>query len=466
MRRLRADYPDTLVIVGVHAAKFTAERQTANIAEAVRRHDIRHPVVNDADFAIWQSYAVRAWPTVVIVDARGRIAHVASGEIDADAVAARIDALIAEAERAGDLDRRPVEAIGDDVAAAAAGRPASHRALAYPSKLLVVGDHLWLADTAHHRLIELRLSPDRRRAAAVRVIGCGRPGLVDGPAEAAAFHDPRGLTLHRASLPAAASGGDRAGVLYVADTENHAVRAVDLASGAVRTVAGTGAKGEFSSGGPPRATALRSPWAVLALESAVLIAMAGSHQLWVLIDEAALGPFAGNGREALVDGPRAEASFNQPSDLTRLGHHIIVADAEASAIRAVRLSGEPEVFTLVGQGLFEWGDVDGPSDTARLQHPLGVCSDGRSIFIADSYNHKIKRLDPTTGVTTTVVGRGRAGHRDGASVDAELFEPEGVSVDGHLLYIADTNNHAVRVADLAAGEVWTLDIDGLAAPTL
>lgn len=454
--------------MGVHAAKFTAEQQTANIVEAVRRHDIRHPVVNDAAFTIWQSYAVRAWPTVVVVDTRGRIAHVESGEIDADAIAARIDALIDEAERAGELDRRPVEALAGDVGVevgAAAGRSAPEQGLAYPSKLLVDDDRLWLADTAHHRLVELRLAPDRRRAAVVRVIGCGRPGLVDGAAAAAAFHDPRGLTLHRPSDPAA-SNGVSGGVLYVADTENHAVRAVDVASGAVRTVAGTGAKGGFAAGGPPRDTALRSPWAVLALESAVLIAMAGSHQLWVLVDEAALGPFAGNGREALVDGPRAEASFNQPSDLARLGHHVIVADAEASAIRAVRLTGEPHVLTLVGQGLFDWGDVDGASGVARLQHPLGVCTDGRSIFIADSYNHKVKRLDPATGVTTTVVGRGRAGHRDGASADAELFEPEGVAVAGRHLFIADTNNHAVRVADLAAGEVWTLALDGLAAPAL
>lgn len=454
--------------MGVHAAKFTAEQQTANIVEAVRRHDIRHPVVNDAAFSIWQSYAVRAWPTVVVVDARGRIAHVESGEIDADVIAARIEALIDEAERAGELDRRPVEALAGDVAAATgaegAGRSAPVRALAYPSKLLVDDDHLWVADTAHHRLLELRLAPDRRRAAVVRVVGCGRPGLVDGAAEVAAFHDPRGLTLHRPSDPAPSNGDGSGGVLYVADTENHAVRAVDVASGAVRTVAGTGAKGGFSAGGPPRDTALRSPWAVLALESAVLIAMAGSHQIWVLIDEAALGPFAGNGREALVDGPRAEASFNQPSDLARIGHHIIVADAEASAIRAVRLTGEPHVFTLVGQGLFDWGNVDGPSGTARLQHPLGVCTDGQAIFIADSYNHKVKRLDPATGMTTTVVGRGRSGHRDGASADAELFEPEGVAVAGRHLFIADTNNHAVRVADLAAGEVWTLAIDGLAAP--
>ena len=342
-----------------------------------------------------------------------------------------------------------------------------------------------MADTGHHRVLELRLegggatdagvasagvgaTPTKGRAVngagaasegaapratIVRIFGDGEPGLVDGPASDARFHDPHGMTL------AERDGGE---VLYVADTENHAIRAIDLASGAVRTVAGTGEKGGYEMPKAPLETALRSPWALWSDGRALLIAMAGSHQIWALVDERELGVFAGNGREALVDGPRAEASFNQPSDLDVIMGHLVVADSEASAVRAIRLDEEPRVFTLVGLGLFEFGDVDGKGTEVRLQHPTGLVADGTHVFVADSYNHKIKRLDPGTGEVLTLAGTGQAGSEDGALAESTFFEPEGLALDdaSGLLFVADTNNHAVRVIDRAAGTVGTLAIEG------
>jgi hypothetical protein len=240
-----------------------------------------------------------------------------------------------------------------------------------------------------------------------------------------------------------------------------------LENGAVRTVAGTGAKAHRQLAlGAPTATPLRSPWAVAALgPGLLLIAMAGSHQIWALVQEEQIGPFAGNGREALVDGPRAEASFNQPSDLALGLGHLLVADAEASAVRAVSLDDNPAVITLVGQGLFEFGDRDGKGAAVRLQHPTGLAFGGRFAYLADSYNHKIKRLDPTTGEVSTLIGSGAAGHADGPLAEAQLFQPEGLAFGAEgeppLLYIADTNNHLIRVADLRAGTLSTLTVRGL-----
>jgi hypothetical protein len=341
--------------------------------------------------------------------------------------------------------------------------------LRYPSKLLASGDgRLFVADTGHHRVLELRLegadagassngaSPANGapahppRALITRVFGDGEPGLVDGPPGVARFHDPHGMAL------VAREGGE---TLYVADTENHAIRAIDLADGAVRTVAGTGEKGGYAAPGEPLETALRSPWALWGDGQALLIAMAGSHQIWALIGERELGVFAGNGREALVDGPRAEASFNQPSDLDVMMGHLVVADSEASAVRAIRLDEDPRVFTLVGLGLFEFGDVDGAGSDVRLQHPTGLAADEQRIYIADSYNHKIKVLDPGEGEVVTLAGTGEAGAADGALAAATFYEPEGLALDGDRLYVADTNSHAVRVIDLAAGWVSTLEIE-------
>jgi DNA-binding beta-propeller fold protein YncE len=194
------------------------------------------------------------------------------------------------------------------------------------------------------------------------------------------------------------------------------------------------------------------------MEKILWIAMAGSHQLWVLLCEKQVGVFAGNGAEALVDGPRAEASFNQPSDLALTMNHLFVADAEAGAIRALTLAAEPTVFTLVGQGLFEFGDVDGVGPIVRLQHPTGLAADQDLLYIADSYNHKIKTLNPMTGQVKTLIGTGTPGATDGDFQQAQLFEPEGLVVVNERLYIADTNNHCIRVADLRTQQVQTVDL--------
>ena len=430
-------------MIGVHSAKFPSEQLTANIREAVMRHHIEHPVVNDAGFEVWQSYTVRAWPTVVLIDPLGNYVGSQPGEIQADDFIPIIERMIEEFDKQGTLDRRPL-----DPRPEAALEPV--RPLSYPSKLLAADDgRLFVADTGHHRIVEARLDEGGTTAEIVRVFGNGEAALRDGPAAEASFNGPHGLALDGTTL-------------YVADTDNHAIRAIDLDDGMVRTVAGTGEKAHGSvSMGAPTATPLRSPWAVLAEGGLVFIAMAGAHQIWALLNEERLGPFAGNGREALVDGPRGDASLNQPSDLAMGGYHIFVADAEASAIRAISFEPEGGVSTLVGQGLFDWGDVDGVGAEARLQHPTGIAYADGTLYIADSYNHKIKTLDPETSRVATLIGTGQAGHADGAFSAAELFEPEGIAASDGRLYIADTNNHLVRVADLEAKTVATLALRGL-----
>ena len=290
----------------------------------------------------------------------------------------------------------------------------------------------------------------------VRVFGRGQAGMLDGPADQAAFNHPHGLSL---------SGDLDSGLLYVADTENHAIRAIHLATGEVTTVAGMGRKAHGQRKlGVPTETALRNPWAVLAIGEYLFIAMAGSHQVWVLIKGSQLGPFAGNGYEALTDGPVGDASFNQPSDLAFGMGYLFVADPEASAVRAISLAETPQVVTLVGQGLFDWGDQDGPTSEALLQHPLGLTFDQQVIYVADTYNNKIKLLDPVAGQVKTLIGNGKAGFKDGSFEEAQLFEPEGVQVHQGRLYIADTNNHLVRVADLNLEESHYIPSERFGAP--
>jgi DNA-binding beta-propeller fold protein YncE len=437
-------FPDELVVVGVHSPKFPAEQITANVRQAVMRHGITHPVVNDFNMEIWSRYSVRAWPTVILLDPAGKVVAHRSGEIDADRIADMLQPLIGEAEAKGELARGPIAGISPP--------DETESLLRFPGKLIAApGDRLFVADTGHHRILEVQLSPDGLGGEITRSFGSGEAGLRDGSAAEAQFHHPHGLALD------AARGGS---TLYVADTDNHAIRAIDLGWDRVRTVAGTGAMGRTLGAATtePLALDLRSPWALVPFENALFIAMAGSHQIWVLLEEQQMGVFAGTGAEALIDGPRGEAAFNQPSDLVLDMGHLFVADAEASAIRAITLDEETRVFTVVGQGLFDFGDVDGVGAAVRLQHPTGLAGDGRLLYIADSYNHKIKTLDPTTGTVQTLIGTGAAGAQDGPFATATLHEPEGLTLLNGRLYIADTNNHRLRVADLARGVMGTVDL--------
>jgi len=431
-------FPEVLVTVGVHSPKFPAERDDANLRQAVLRYEIEHPVVNDPELIIWRTYAVRAWPTLVFIDPEGRIAAVHEGEASAASLSAVVRRLVDAHETRGLLNRSLLDSI----------RPLSrpNQTLAFPGKVLAdpSGQRLVIADSGHHRILVTR--PDGSEA---RVIGNGRPGLVDGPAQQAQFHHPQGMALD-------------GNTLYVADTGNHAIRRVDLASGLVRTIAGTGRLGMgVAESGPARQVDLRSPWALVLHDGLLYIAMAGMHQIWLLdLKRDWLVRYAGSGMEGIQGGRLDQAWFAQPSGLSTDGRVLYVACSETSAIRSVELppGDDLRAHRLVGVGLFDFGDIDGVGDQVRLQHPLDVAWHDGLLYVADSYNHKVKRLDPMTRRCETWLGDGEPGLRDGCGREARFSEPGGLAIGDGVLYVADTNNHAIRVADLHSGAVTTLEV--------
>jgi DNA-binding beta-propeller fold protein YncE len=442
LKRLEAKYADTLVVIGVHSAKFDNEKETDNIRRIILRYEIEHPVVNDADFNIWNAYAVRAWPTQVLIDPAGYVAGVASGEGNYEVIDKAVAQLVKEFRQRGELNEAPHKLtlerakVGDVP-------------LAFPGKVLAdeKTDRLFIADSNHNRIVITRLD-----GTLVETIGTGASGAQDGPIERATFYRPQGMALDGDSL-------------YVADTENHLIRRVDLKTRKVETIAGTGKQShEYGAEGLARSIALNSPWDLQLVGHALYIAMAGPHQIWKLdLDAQKISTFAGTGREARHDGPREAAGFAQPSGLTTDGQHLYVADSESNVIRAIELNTqEGAVRTLAGGDLFEFGDVDGTGDDVRLQHPLGVTAYGDKVLIADTYNHKIKLLDPRNGTVKTFLGKGKPGQADGAA--PSFYEPGGLSIAGGKLYIADTNNHAVRVVDLKTKQAATLMLKGLRPP--
>jgi thiol-disulfide isomerase/thioredoxin len=433
LKRLEQKYPDELVVIGVHSAKFTNEGDSDNIRQIIRRYELEHPIINDNEFAVWSTYGVNAWPTFVLIDPDGLVLGFHSGEGIYELFDFVIAGMIKEFGAKGRLDRTPLDIILEHEGLA-------DSPLLFPGKVLAdeANGRLFIADSNHNRIVITDLE-----GLVLDVIGSGLAGRQDGGFATAAFFRPQGLTLADDNT------------LYVADTENHTLRRLDLASRLVTTVAGTGEQGRYQQfEGHGLEVALNSPWEVLVHEGLIYIAMAGQHQLW-LYEPATevVRAFAGSGREELKDGLLEEGGLNQPSGLATDGRRLYFADSEASAIRYVDLA-RGTLHTIVGTGLFDFGDVDGVGDMVRLQHPLGLVYRNGLLYVADTYNSKIKVVKPETRESSSFLGGSVAGWQDGHQ--ALFDEPGGLSLAGDKLYIADTNNHAIRVADLTRREVSTL----------
>jgi DNA-binding beta-propeller fold protein YncE len=435
---LEKKYGSQLVIIGVHTPKFDNEKGLNAVRKAMMRYKIDHPVINDADKKIWNAYNIQSWPSLVLIDPEGYVVGGLAAERAYEQLDKAISYLVRVHKSRGTLSARALKF-------APVSKGEKRGPLYFPGKVLAdsAGKRLFIADSTNNRIVITDLQGKK-----LAVAGTGKEGKEDGPFDKATFNEPQGMAL-------------RGDTLFVADRANHLIRALDLKAGTVKTVAGTGKQAIYPPtpaamrGGSPLRMPLNSPWDVLVVGNSLYIAMAGHHQIWKMtLDRPLLTPFAGNANEELRDGPRMTASFAQPSGLASDGKTLWVADSETSSIRAVPLGGTGLVKTLVGKGLFVWGDEDGIGLDARLQHPLGVIYQDGKLYLADSYNGKVKMLDPRSNRVTTLAGGGETG----------FDEPGGLSFADGKLYVADTNHHRIRVIDVGTREVSTLELQGVEPP--
>lgn len=438
LRPLEDKYADVLVVIGVHSPKFAHERDPEALRAAVERYGVRHPVLDDPDLTTWNQYAVRAWPTLAVVDPEGYLVATMAGEGHAEGLGRLLAQLVTEHESKGTLRRGEGPYLPP--------KP-EDTALRFPSKALVTPGGILVADTARHSLVELASDGETL----LRRIGSGSRGRADGGPGSAQFNEPQGM------CPLPTHVAEHVGYdVVVADTANHLLRGLRLDTGEVTTVCGTGRQWRSTVDFRPhdvRAADLSSPWDVAwyhptghatsvgtptGPEEAtpraappmgpgnaspdagrVIVAMAGIHQLWWFDPLAqTTGVYAGTTVEGLRDGPLREVFLAQPSGLavTPDGTRLWFVDAETSALRYVE-SGI--VYTAVGTGLFDFGHRDGPGDRTLMQHPLGlvVLPDG-SVAVADTYNGAIRRYDPATREMTTLAS-GLAEPSDLVLVDGE-----------------------------------------------
>lgn len=439
LRPLEEEFSDVLVTVGVHSPKFEHEADPVALAHAVDRYDITHPVLDDPNLETWQAYTARAWPTLVVIDPEGYIVAHLSGEGHVQGLTSLVRELVEKHEAQGTLHRGNGPYVP---------RPKPEGTFAFPGKALELpeeyaeGRRTYLVtDTARHRLVQV----EEDLETALKVFGSGTKGFADGYASEAAFNEPQGLTLVPAELRQKL-GYD----VLVADSVNHRLRALNLTSGEVKTVAGNGVQrlidannarsadpNHIDEGADPLTVSLSSPWdLVYSTEAgAFIIAMAGTHQLFSFEPVSGqLAVFAGTGAEGLKDGAAAESWFAQSSGIIEAKDGSLwVADSETSALRHITFNaGQVEVSSAVGIGLFDFGFVDGQREKARMQHCLGLTElpDG-SIAIADTYNGAVRRYDPASGELGTLA----RGFEEPSDLLVETFE------DGARLIIVEANAH-------------------------
>ena len=434
LRHIEERFPDELVVIGVHSPKFDAEREIDNLAHALARHDITHPVIHDPDMTLWAEYCVKAWPTLVLIAPDGHIVGQLAGEPDQRRLCGGIGCMLRAWRDDGALDATPLPLtpIRD-----------TGGMLRFPGKIRPVpgpdgSPRLWaVADTGHH---QVALFDDTGNE--VRRFGCGQAGFVDSNAESSAFNGPQGVV---AGLE---------GMLYVADTGNHAIRRIDLESGEILTLAGTGRRGVALPTAPKATheTDLASPWDLEILGNRLFLANAGTHQLGEIdLSTLTVRALAGSGSEDITDGPALQARLAQPTGLALddTGKALYFVDSETSAVRCLHLDGMARVQTLSGRGLFDFGHINGDFPLARFQHPMGLGWWDGALLVADSYNCGLRVMDLETARVRDLDLPKCAAAPDG--------EPTGIVAAGpDRLLVSDTNRH--RIVEITpstgAARVW------------
>ncbi|MGH8124501.1 MAG: thioredoxin-like domain-containing protein [Rhodanobacteraceae bacterium] len=422
-KKLEQQFGDRLVVIGIDSPKFSASKTKQGLESFIQRYDLRHPIVLDPDMSLWKAYGVQAWPTLILVGPGNTVKQTFIGEQSFEQLAGPIEAALAKAPSVSKLPKLPLRPL--------ALQP---RGLATPGGIAVSPKLVAIADTSHNRVVLAN-----HDGKLVAVIGSGCPDDADGSYAHAGFNRPHGLVFHD-------------GALYVADTDGQTIRRVNLAHHDVTTVAGSGRRGFVASGESPAGTAiLNSPWDLAWSGGKLYVSMAGDHQIW-RYDPASrtIGPWAGSGREGLEDGTLGEAEFAQPSGLSNHGRTLYDADPESSSIRSIALP-DGRVSTLVGRGLFNFGMHNGFASHALLQHAEGIAWHAGSIYIADTFNNALRKLDLGTHQVSTVA--------------ALLDRPLAVAaLSADTLLVAEGNGNRIDAVHLPDGKVTAWRIAGLEPP--
>jgi DNA-binding beta-propeller fold protein YncE len=439
LKKLEKKYSKELFIIGIHTGKFSYEKEIETLQHSILKLEINFPVVHDPELKVMSSYLIQTFPSFVLINPIGKVLGKHTGEDFYSVFEQVILNTINEFEKKNLLNRTSIELelekdkLPDTV-------------LSYPSKIILneKGNEIYISDTNHNRI--LRIDIGTRKI--LDIIGSGQNGFEDGLFKDAKLNQPRGIYL-------------KENYLYIADTNNHSIRRADINSKKLITLAGNGEQAiGFNGIGKGRQASFHSPWDLVEYKNKLYITTSGSHQIWSLdLNSLETENFAGSGRENLFDEKLTLSALARPSGITRDETKLYFTDSGVSAIRLAEIKKEGEIKTLLGKGLFEFGDVDGNPHEARLQFPLGLHYNSFKLYIADSFNHKIKFYDIDKKEVYTLSGTGKPSQVVSTLSESGYNEPSSLFSFKNLLYIADTNNHSIKILDTKTNLVKLFDID-------
>ncbi|XP_063891235.1 NHL repeat-containing protein 2 [Helicoverpa armigera] len=481
-----------VVVIGVHCAKFTNEKDSSNVLSAVQRYGIHHPVVNDADSCMWDALGIKCWPTLLILGPGNKPLFVLTGEGHRDELVWYVGNAVRHF--GSRISNAPIA-----IAPAKHLKPKTEELLYFPSKLALNpyyrgrADEPFLAisDTGHHRIVLTDCA-----GVVLRIVGGLEPGFKDGKLNEAQFNSPQGVCWLSSN------------VLAVCDTNNHAVRAIHLDEGTVEILAGTG---EQSPHGDPginyilyvsiilNEAQFNSPQGVCWLSSNVLaVCDTNNHAVRAIhLDEGTVEILAGTGEQSPHGDPGInyilyvsiilnEAQFNSPQGVCWLSSNVLaVCDTNNHAVRAIHLD-EGTVEILAGTG--EQSPHGDPGinyilyvsiilNEAQFNSPQGVCWLSSNVLaVCDTNNHAVRAIHLDEGTVEILAGTGEQSPHGDPGInyilyvsiilnEAQFNSPQGVCwLSSNVLAVCDTNNHAVRAIHLDEGTVEILAGTGEQSP--
>jgi thiol-disulfide isomerase/thioredoxin len=428
VKKLEKEFGNKLMVIGVHSGKFDNEKDFESIKKAVLKGGIEHAIVNDDEFKIWNNFKIQAWPSLVLIDPKGRVKETYIGETSAEKISKDVAKLVRKYRHHLNREDLPILLEKNKII---------KTVLSYPTKIIYAKDFsyksykgpvLFIANSGRNNILVTKLNGE-----VILQIGSKNVGFEDGFLEDVKFNSPSGLLYNDDKL-------------YVADTFNHSLREINFKEKKVRTLVGSGKRGSIipDEDIKSRSVLLSSPTDLEFFpdKNHIAIANSGTHQILSLnLKTSTVSLIAGNGLEGIYDGKFPSNSLAQTSDLSAYDGKLYFLDSETSSLRVLDKNGV--VKTLIGTGLFNFGDKNGDKSQALMQHPLGLFVNNRGAYIADSFNHKIRKYNFNSKKISDLFGSARG---EDLGKKMQFNEPDGIVVVNDSMYVIDSNNNRlVRV---------------------
>lgn len=409
IKKLEERFGNKLTVIGVYAAKFEGGKNEDEIRSAIIKYDINHAVINDSALKLSTEFAAKASPTFVLIKPNGRKYKKYEGVGDLEKMEDGVKKLVKKYRF--DVNRKPLPILPEKFSKIA-------NVLSFPSKLEYSGNlnlnsrnvsAIFIANSGQNNVIVSSLL-----GTILVKIGSGREGFSDGDFFNAEFRNPQSILFDDQKL-------------YIADTGNHAIRIADFRTNKVSTLIGSGKKGDIVKNEiAAKGFNLASPTDIEFFpdKKHIIISNAGNNQILSYdLENQKIKALAGNGESKNKDGISPNNSLTQTADMVVVKDKIYFVDALSSSLRSLDKSGN--VKTLV--------DKD-------LQNPVGLTSDGDSLYIADSFNNRIAKYSISAQKISNFIGA-KAGDLVGKKT--EFNSPEAILKINNYFYISDANNNRV-----------------------